>query len=208
MNQYRLSLGFPASWILLRFFQLIAILVFLSIVDSSCHQTAKEIINRAYITYTDGYGFSFDLPEECEVISKKELEDLRVIDPTITFIAVAGLPFGNTTFSVSVYDLHEVTPIDSAFIKTVRYVATTPNEAAAGNYRLIDYGIQNIEGKFLRYKISCTDSTIYNIMYYFMKDDYSNLLYELKSISPSEDNLTGVKDFLEYVALTAKFITN
>ena len=191
MNKSRLSFNFPASRILSHFCQLIAILVFLSILDSSFHQTAKDIINQSYITYTDGYGFSFDLPKECEVFSKEDLEDIRIINPNITFMAVAGLPSVNTILSISVYDLHESTSIDSAFTATVKHVATTPDEEAAGNYRLIDYGIQKTEGKFLRYKISYTDSTI-NIMYYFMKDNYSNLLYELKSISPLENNLTEV----------------
>ena len=177
------------------------------IIDNSCRNSPKNIDNHAYITYTDGYGFSFNLPEECEVLSKHDLENIRELDPTITFMALTGLPFVCSTVSISVYDLHQETILDSAFIKTVKHIPTQPVGDTTWNYRLIDYGIQMVDNKPLRYKISCIDSTDYYIMYYFMKNDKSNILYEIKATCYSENEIKTAKDFIEEIALTASFIS-
>lgn len=181
----------------------------ISFIANNCRNTSTNGERQAFIPYTDGYGFSFYLPEECEVFSMDDLEAMKMINPTLTFIAVAGLPFGNTTFSVSVYDLHSETPIDSAFDNAVKHVPVYPDEVNNNNYRLVDHGIQRIEDKTLRYKISesiSNDGKIFSLMYYFMKNDHSDILYEIKSVCSSEGEIETTREFLEMIALTAGFV--
>lgn len=194
----------------------VIILLMISFIANNCRNTSTNAEKQtfvtekqAFLTYTDGYGFTFDLPEVCEVFSMEDLEAMKKINPTITFIGVARLPFGNTTISVSAYDLHIETPIDSAFYNTVKHVPVYPDEVNNNNYRLLDHGIQRIEDKTLRYKISESISyngKIYSLMYYFMKNDHSDILYEIKSICPSEDEIETTREFLEMIALTAGFV--
>ena len=48
------------------------------------------------------------------------------------------------------------------------------------NFKLIEGKTYQVNGKTLRLKISHHYNEFYSIMYYFMKDGYSNELYELK----------------------------
>lgn len=122
-------------------------------------------------------------------------------------MALTGLPFVCSTVSVSVYDLDEETFIDSAFIKIVKHIPTPPDNVPSWNYRQIDYRIQKVDSLILRYKISCIDSTDYDIMYYFMKNDKSDILFEMKATFYSPYEIYSAKDFIERIALTVKFIS-
>lgn len=186
---------------------LILMLLLSVIINNNCNTSAKVNNSLKSINYTNNYGFSFDLPDFCEVLSVEDLERIREIDPSITFMALTGLPFVCSTVSNSVYDLHDETLIDSAFIKMVKHIPTPPYDDPFWNYRLIDYGTQMLDSIILRYKISCVDSTDYHIMYYFMKNDKSNILFEIKGTCYSENEIKPAKDFIEGIALTVKFIS-
>ena len=171
----------------------------------SCRNSSTIKHDSSYTTYIDGNGFGFGLPKDCKNVTNEELgKTLMEINPTINFIALVPFTFGNSLFSVSAYDLKEGTPIDSAFNKTLKHVAVLGVDPAE-NYRLVDSGIKNLNDKYLRYKISCIDDSTYSIMYYFMKGDYSSVLYEIKAVCQSKDNILTVQQFLENIALTAKF---
>lgn len=186
---------------------LIVILLFYTVINNNCNNPAKDKNSLKSINYTNDYGFSFDIPEFCEVFSTEEIERIRGIDPSITFMALTGLPFVCSTVSISVYDLHQETLLDSAFIITVKHIPTPPDDDPAWNYRLIDYGTQLVDTITLRYKISCVDSTDYHIMYYFMRNNKSNILFEMKAICYSQNEINSARDFLEGIALTVKFIS-
>ncbi len=81
----------------------------------------------------------------------------------------------------------------------------TLGRGTADNYKLVDIGISKLDDKYLYYKISRSDES-YSIMYYFMKNDYSDILYEIKSICDSEKYIEMVQDFLENIALTVEFM--
>jgi hypothetical protein len=169
-----------------------------------CNSSVNRDLNTL-ISYIDDFGFGFDLPASCYDITDGELgQSLIEINPTIEFIAKVELDFGNTLFSVSAYDLKKITTIDSAFSQAVNYRGML-GEIPVSNYKLTDYGKERFNDKDFRYKISCTDDRIYNIMYYFMREDLSNVLYEIKLISPSEKDVILAKDFLLNVALTVEF---
>ena len=192
--------GFSLDYII------IFVLNFFIIIGNSCRNQSTNNNKQDYITYTNDYGFSFDLPEFCEVFSSEDLERIRGIDPTITFMALTGLAFVCSTVSISVYDLHKETLLDSAFFKTVKHIPIPPDDDPDWNYRLIDYGTQMVDSITLRYKISCVDSTDYHIMYYFMKNNRSNILFEMKATCYSQYEINSAKDFIEGIALTVKFL--
>lgn len=186
-------------------FNIIFLLVMIFILNTSCKHTSNNN-KQDFVTYTNDYGLSFDLPDFCEILSGEDLERIRRIDPTITFMALTGLPFVCSTISILVYDLHKETLLDSAFVNTVEHFPTPPDEDPAWNYRLIDYGTQMVDSITLRYKISCVDSTDYHIMYYFMKNNRSNILFEMKATCYSPFEINSAKDFIEGIALTFKFL--
>lgn len=189
-------------------FPLIFIILLSAIINNNCDTPAKKQNSLRSINYTNEYGFSFDLPEFCEVFSTEELERIRGIDPSITFMALTGLPFVCSTVSISVYDIHDETWIDSAFTKMVKHIPTPPVDDPDWNYRLIDFGTQMVDSITLRYKISCIDSTDYHIMYYFMKNDKSNILFEIIGTCYSKNEIKPAKDFIEGIALTVQFVNN
>jgi hypothetical protein len=89
----------------------------------------------------------------------------------------------------------------------VENIPPPPDDDPAWNYRLIDYGTQMVDSITLRYKISCVDSTDYHIMYYFMKNARSNILFEMKATCYSQNEINSAKDFIEGIALTVTFIS-
>ncbi len=123
----------------------------------------------------------------------------------ILFLAFTDTIKRTSTFSVSKYSADEPMTIDSAFNYTVNSVATTCGTQMADSYKLIDSGTYQLEGKMMRFKISTIDKMSINIMYYFMKDDYSNELYEIKLITP-KDKLKEGKKYIEKVALSFSFM--
>lgn len=59
------------------------LLVLFLITEISCRNQATNKNEQGYITYTNDYGFSFDLPDYCEVLSEEDLERIKGIDPSI-----------------------------------------------------------------------------------------------------------------------------
>lgn len=185
---------------------IILIVIGLIILNVDCKNSSNPDGTVTCVNYQNADGFNFYFPKDFNNLIEEDLgRTMRELNPSLTFIALVPFTFGNGLFSVSIYDLSIETTIDSAFIKSVNHKATIIDEGQVDNYELIDYGVKESNDKFLRYKISFTGNISYNIMYYFMKDNYSRYLYELKMICPSQDNIEEVKSFLESVAWTAGF---
>ncbi len=180
---------------------IISICLFLS----SCGHKTKTGDYVTWTTYEDDTGFRFDLPEYCENLTDDDLgKAIIASNPTVEFVALVKLPSGNSVLSVSVFDLGEINLIDSAMSRTIRYV---PKEVdnTSDRYKLVDYGIKRIDDKDLRYKISCVNDSVYNIMYYFMREDSSRLFYEIKSACTSHDQIKTVQDLLEEIGMKTAF---
>lgn len=87
----------------------------------SCGHRTKTGDYITSTTYEDQTGFRFDLPEYCENLTEDDLgKALIASNPTIEFVALVKFPSGNTVLTVSVYDLGEITLIDSALARTIR----------------------------------------------------------------------------------------
>lgn len=175
------------------------------ILSGSCHTTNPKRALPENITYTNNDGFSFSLHGNCRDVTMHELGiALRDVNPAIIFVAIVELPDENSIFSVSTYDLGETMPLDSAFLKSVHFTATLAGEPVS-DYRTVDYSIKNRNDKNLYYKISFNPETKYSVIYYVMKNDNSDILYELKAVSQSEDRLYVIQALLEDVVISSGF---
>ena len=181
------------------------IIIFIGLFFSGCGHKTKTGDYATWTTYEDDTGFRFDLPEYCENLTEVDLgRALIASNPTIEFVALVKFPSVNTVLTVSVYDLGEITLIDSALARTIRYIPTEVDNTV-DRYKLVDYGVKRIDDKDLRYKISCVNDSLFNIMYYYMNGDSSRLLYEIKSTCTSQDQIKTVQHFLEEIGLKTAF---
>jgi hypothetical protein len=166
----------------------------------SCNNAKKGNENLTDSTYVDSLGFSFEIPEGCENITNGELGLLlKENNPYLDFLGSIGFPWGNSLLAVSTYIEPEPISIDTAFIQTAKYAP--PYDG----YRLVDYGIKQSRDKILRYKISSFKDSVFSVMYYYMKDDYSRILNEMKLTCRSEKNINTIQNYLEKVAKTVSY---
>jgi hypothetical protein len=166
----------------------------------SCGHAKKSNVNISDNTYIDSTGFSFKIPEGCENITNGELGVLiKETNPNLDFLGSIGFPWGNSLLGVSTYIGPEPISIDTAFIQAAKYVP--PYDG----YRLVDYGIKQSRDKILRYKISSLKDSAFSVMYYYMKDDYSRILNEMKLTCKSEKDINTIQNYLEKVASTVSY---
>jgi len=164
-------------------------------------QNAKTEVN--YIK--DSTGFRFILPDSCINITDDDLGTaIRKLNPTIFFIGEVNLLGENRLLSASTYLTGEMTNVDTAFYQTVGYKATLADEKV-DSYELVDWGMEKVDNKILRYKISCYDSRIFSIMFYFMEAQYSDVFNEIKITCSKKEEIEVVKAYLEKVALTVNY---
>lgn len=108
-------------------------------------------------------------------------------------------------FTASKYINDEAISIDSAFNKTVYHVPDGMEES----YELVDHGKYRKEERLLRFKQSKitfgNGQEVFNIMYYFMRKDKSEEMYEIKITGAAEDSIRD-KKILEQIALSLKFL--
>jgi len=102
---------------------------------------------------------------------------------------------------VSKYIAPNKMTIEAAFNQSVNTATNFNSDSLTDNFQLIDYKTYKVHGKTIRYKISKHFDRVYTIMYYFMKDDYSDELYEIKT-SATKEGLSKAKIFCEKVALS------
>jgi len=108
-------------------------------------------------------------------------------------------------FTASKYINDEAISIDSAFKETVYHVPDGMEES----YELVDHGKYRKEDRFLRFKQSKitfeNGQEVFNTMYYFMRKDRSEEMYEIK-ITGSNETRARDKNVLEQIALSLKFL--
>lgn len=153
----------------------------------------------------DNNSCSIELPSGYVNMTETDIfKEISEANTHILFLAFTDPTKRTSTFSVSKYSADEPMSIDSAFSYTVNSIATMGGTQMTDSYKLIDYGTYQLEGKMMRFKISTIDKTSINIMYYFMKNDYSTELYEIKLVT-EKAKLEEGKKYIEKVALTFAF---
>jgi hypothetical protein len=173
-------------------------IVFSLFIVVSCHNTITENKNLIRI---DNNQFEFELPDE-----SKELDDdfkniMLQQNNNILYLALCDTNKSKYLFIVSKYIANDKMSIEDAFDRSVKTTTNFNSDSLTDNFQLIDYKTYEVHGITIRYKISMHFDKIYTIMYYFMKDDYSNELYEIKT-SAYKNDLSKALKFLEQVALT------
>ena len=164
---------------------------------------SKNISENVKLVSIDSNQFEFELPKE----SKEFDEDFKNLmlqhNNKILYIALCDTNETKDLFLVSKYIAKNKMSIEEAFIESVETTTNLNTDSLTENFQLIDYRTYEVDGITIRYKISKHFDKVYTIMYYFMKDDYSNELYEIKS-STNENGLSNAKKFMETVALSVR----
>jgi hypothetical protein len=135
------------------------------------------------------------------------LNELKKVNDAICDLLYLDIGKDKYPFVVSKYVNTEPVNIDSAFMISVKSIAKFPTGVNT-EYALLDFNTYKKGGKILRYKISeisfGNGKKIDNVMYYFMKDEVSDCLYELK-MSCDSTHLNLCKESLEKIAMTVNF---
>lgn len=102
---------------------------------------------------------------------------------------------------VSIYTNDVPVTLDSAFYYALSKRHVDDKEE---DYRLISSGKYTIGGRSFYHKISIRGGDICSIMHYFMKNDFSTTVYEIK-VSGSPFELSRLKALAEDIVLSAHF---
>ena len=92
--------------------------------------------------------------------------------------------------------------MESVFYSMVKAIPTNYEKE---EYKLVDFGVNKVNNKLLRVKINSYLGEFYNIRYYFMKDDYSKDLYEIKTACFGDD-ITQTCEFMKKTALSVQLV--
>lgn len=168
--------------------------VLLTVTSFSQKSTGKRIVIDSALSLT------IATPHQDEKLTKA----LKAFNDKIMYVAIVNIASQKIPFAVSKYHSEEMRSIDSAFDQTVRFKAADDDV-----YKLVEAGTYKKDDKVLRYKISEITfdggAKTNSVMYYFMKDDASNDLYEIK-LSGNPKNRKELKAVLEQVALSVSFL--
>lgn len=136
--------------------------------------------------------------------SEELLKVLLTVNDKLLYVATlkAETEDQPVMFSVSKYMNDNRVSIQEAFDGTVKF---RPDVAG---YELLGHGTEQVAGRILRYKISNVSydgSEVASIMYYFMNNDASEALYELK-VACSRQELEKYRKALRSIAASLTFI--
>jgi len=146
---------------------------------SSCSHKIK--------TYQIKDQLSFDCP--LKIDSASDLFNVvKSLNPNTIYFGVCSKDDDRYMISVSKYTADEPMSIDTAFFD---YTANEIPDNKMGEYQILGAG-KYVKDNYTYYrKISCTNGTILNVMFYVMKENKSNHLFEFK--------MTGHIDQKEYI---------
>lgn len=172
-------------------------LLFISL--SSCH---KHKYNPN-LTYADNHSFGFELPNQFYELPDTDSEArlVKKLNPDIIYLARTTRDSVNYLFSVSKYSYPSANPMEYVFYSMIKAIPTNYEKE---EYKLVDFGVKKVNNKLLRVKISSYLNDFYNVRFYFMKDDYSKDLYEIKTACLGDD-ITQTCEFMEKTALSVQF---
>jgi hypothetical protein len=164
---------------------------------------SNNISKNRNLVSIDSNQFEFELPKESKELNNDFKEVMLEVNNKILYLALCDTNNSKYLFMVSKYIAPNKMTIDAAFNQSVNTTTNLDSDSLTDNFQLIDYKTYEVHGKTIRYKISMHFDRIYTIMYYFMKDDYSTELYEIKT-SASKNDLSKALKFIEKVALSVR----
>ena len=141
-----------------------------------------------------------------------EMEDLlaslKEINPNVIFLrSFRTLKNKPILFAVSRYENSERTKLDTVFFKqTVNIKASNLGEIS-NSYKLISYNRYKKSNKLLYTKVSSPMEGQCCVMYYFMKNNFSEVMYEIK-LSGGITEIEEMKTISEKIALSVKLLSD
>jgi hypothetical protein len=142
----------------------------------------------------------------------KEMKELftaiNEVNPTVIFLrSFRTLKNKPILFAVSKYENSERIKLDTVFFKqTVNSIASIQGEVS-NSYKLISYNRYIKSNKLLYIKVSSPMEGQCCVMYYFMKNNFSNVMYEIK-LSGGNNEMEEMKTISEKIALSVKLLSD
>ena len=159
--------------------------------------TACNNKQRAYHVNND---LSFNCPVKID--SAPDLfKILKSINSNVEYFGVINKNDNRYMLSVAKYIADEPTTIDTAFFD---YTANERPDNQMTEYQILGAG-KYVKDNYTYYrKISCNNGTIVNVMFYLMKHNKSNHLFEFKMTGPL-DQKDYMIDVLEQTVRSVEF---
>jgi len=137
-----------------------------------------------------------------------EMEDLfnsiKEINSNVIFLRSIGkLKNKPVLFAVSRYENSKKTKLDTVFYKNTVNVKVSNLGEMSKNYKLISYNKYTKANKLLYTKVSSPMEGQCCVMFYFMKNNYDNSMYEIK-LSGGMSEMEEMEAVAEKIALSVK----
>lgn len=140
----------------------------------------------------------------------KEMKELftaiKDVNPTVIFLRSFRTPKNKPIlFAVSKYENSERIKLDTVFFKqTINFKSTIHGEVS-NSYKIISYNRYMKSNKLLYTKVSSPIEGQCCVMYYFMKNNFSQVMYEIK-LSGRITEIEEMKTISEKIALSVKLL--
>ncbi|MFM7014788.1 MAG: hypothetical protein ACKOX3_00530 [Bacteroidota bacterium] len=167
-------------------------LLFIFIYSSSCNHKAKS--------YQINNQLSFDCPVKIDT-APELFNVLKSINKNVIYFGIINNNDNRYLISVAKYKADEPTTIDTAFFD---YTANEVPENNIGDYQILSAGKYEKDNHTYYRKISCSNGTIVNVMFYLMKENKSNYLFEFKITGPLDEKDYMI-DVLEKTVSSVEF---
>jgi hypothetical protein len=132
------------------------------------------------------------------------LVSLKEINQNIIFLRSIGkLKSKSVLFAVSRYEDSKKMKLDTVFYKQTINVKASNLGKTTSNYNLISYSKYKKGGKLLYTKVSSPVKGQCCVMYYFMKNEYDNVMYEIK-LAGGITEMESMKTSAEKIALSVE----
>jgi len=183
-------------------FKVLLALALISVLANTCKNTPGKSNN---LIYADSNRVAFELPD---LIS--EDNELKEINPYVVYAAYIKFNNDKRLFTLSKFSTDEEHIIEFDFV-TLLLKDFTFGDIEVDAYALKDFGIYEKEGKEYRYKVSTISDSILQIdnawlvSYYFMKNNKSKNLYEMKLMCSDVESVEPLKAKLEGIVKTVEF---
>lgn len=159
--------------------------------------TACNNKQRAYHVNND---LSFDCPVKID--SAPDLFNaLKSFNKNVAFFGLINKNDNRFMLSVAKYSADLPTTMDTAFFE---FTANEIPENNTGDYQILGSGKYVRDNHTYYRKISCSNGTIVNVMFYLMKQNKSNHLFEFKMTGPL-DQKDYMIDVLEQTVRSVEF---
>jgi hypothetical protein len=167
-------------------------LLLVLVYTSSCSKQIK--------TYQIKDQLSFDCPVKIDT-APELFTILKSINKNIIYFGVINNNDNRYMLSLAKYTADEPTTIDTAFFD---FTANEVPDNKMGEYQILGAGKYVKDNYTYHRKISCTNGTILNVMFYLMKENKSNYLFEFK-MTGSIDQKEFMVDVLEKTVSSVEF---